>query len=220
MKITVFKYGQACFAEHNFFEDKKESSTPLPISFLFYLIEVGKRHILIDTGCISMPGWNMDFLVSPALLIRKYGILPSDITDVIITHAHHDQIGCAGYFKNATFYIQREEYEDGRSYLPESAKLCLFDSGMKVADGIEVLCIGGHSKGSSVILVTRGEEKLLFCGDEVYSEECFIRNVGTGHPVNRDKNRGFVEKYKGDEYKKIVFHTPEILPNQNGFIEI
>ncbi len=220
MKIFVFKYGQACFAEHNFFEDKNESTKLLPISFLFYLIEVGDRRILIDTGCNSMPGWNMDFLVSPALQLRKYGILPSDITDVVITHAHHDHIGGSRHFGNATFYIQRNEYEEGRNYLPEGAKLCLFDGGVKVAEGIEALCIGGHSKGSSAVLVCREREKLLFCGDEVYSEECFIRNVGTGHPVNREKNREFIEKYRGDEYKKIVFHTPEILPDKNGFIEI
>lgn len=220
MKITVFKYGQSCFAEHNFFEDKKDSNCLLEISFLFYLIEWEDRRLLIDVGCNDMSGWDMKHLISPALLIRKYGLSPLDITDVIITHAHHDHIGCAKYFRNAVFYIQRDEYETGKRYLPEKARLCIFDKGYEISENIKILTVSGHSKGSSAVLVNKNGEKLLFCGDEVYSEECFLRGVTTGHPFDRKKNRAFIEKYRGNEFKKITFHTPEILPNRNGFIEI
>ncbi|MEE0929048.1 MAG: MBL fold metallo-hydrolase [Acutalibacteraceae bacterium] len=220
MKITVFKYGQSFFAEHNFFADRKGSEKGLPISFLFYLIETGNRRILIDTGCNGMEGWDISHFCSPALLLRKYGLSPLDITDVIITHPHYDHVACAGYFKNAAFLMHINTYAEVQNFLPVGVNVCRFEEDLFTDENIQLIHIGGHCKGSSVVLVTRGEEKLLFCGDEVYSEECFIRNVGSGHPENPDKNKVFIEKYRGDEYKKIVFHTPEILPDQNGFIEI
>ena len=220
MKITALKYGQSTFAEHNFFADKKDSFVPRPISFLFYLIETDDRRILIDVGCNDMYGWDMKHLISPALLLRKYGLSPLDITDVIISHPHYDHIACAKYFKKARFFMHKDTLFEGASYLPEGAEVVTFEDELEPFENIRLLHIGGHCQGSSVILVTREEEKLLFCGDEVYSEECFTRNVGSGHPKDPDKNKAFIEKYRTDEYKKLVFHTPEILPDQNGFIEI
>ena len=220
MKITVLKYGQSTFAEHNFFADKRDSTKPKPISFLFYLIETDDRRILIDVGCNNMYGWDMKHLVSPALLLRRYGLSPLDITDVIISHPHYDHIACAKYFKNARFFMHEDTLSEGASYLPEEAETVTFEDTLEPFENIKIIHIGGHCKGSSVILIKRKGENLLFCGDEVYSEECFIRNVGSGHPKYPDKNKAFIEKYRGDEYKKIVFHTPEIMPDQNGFIEI
>ncbi len=220
MNITVFKYGQAHFAEHNFFADKKDSLNPLPISFLFYLIEFDDRRMLIDTGCNRMSGWNMDFIVSPALILRKYGLSPLQITDLIVSHPHYDHMACADYFKNARFFMHKDTLAEGRAYLPENAQVVTFEDELSVTEKIKLIHIGGHCKGSSVILIKRKGENLLFCGDEVYSEECFIRNVGSGHPKDPYKNKAFIEKYRSDEYKKIVFHTPEILPNEYGFIEI
>jgi glyoxylase-like metal-dependent hydrolase (beta-lactamase superfamily II) len=220
MKITVFKYGQSFFAEHNFFADRADSQKPLPISFLFYLIEINNRRILVDTGCNGMDGWKLRHFCSPALLLRKYGLSPLDITDVIVSHPHFDHIACAKYFRNAVFVMQKDAFDEGKAYLPENAQTLLFDDEFSVTENIRLIHIGGHCKGSCVMLVTRESEKLLFCGDEVYSEECFTRCVGSGHPEFPDKNKAFIEKYRGDEYKKIVFHTPEILPDANGFIEI
>ena len=220
MKITVFKYGQSTFAEHNFFADRKDSLKPKPISFLFYLIETDDRRILIDVGCNGMKGWCIRHFSSPALLLRKYGLSPLDITDVIISHPHYDHIACAKYFKNARFFMHKDSLSEGFSYLPEGAEVVTFENELEPFENVKLIHIGGHCKGSSVILVNRNDENLLFCGDEVYSEECFTRNVGTGHPVDADKNKAFIEKYRKDEYKKIVFHTPDILPNQNGFTEI
>ena len=220
MKITVFKYGQSTFAEHNFFADRRGSLKPIPISFLFYLIETDDRRILIDVGCNDMYGWDMEYLISPALLLRKYGLSPLDVTDVIISHPHYDHIACAKYFKNARFFMHKDSLSEGFSYLPYGAEVVTFEDELEPFENVKLIHIGGHCEGSSVILITRPAEKLLFCGDEVYSEECFIRNVGSGHPKDPDKNKAFIEKYRGDEYKKIVFHTPDILPNQNGFTEI
>ena len=116
--------------------------------------------------------------------------------------------------------MHKDTLFESASYLPEEVETVTFEDELEPFENIRLIHIGGHCQGSSVILVTRDEEKLLFCGDEVYSEECFTRNVGSGHPKDPDKNKAFIEKYRTDEYKKIVFHTPEILPDQNGFIEI
>lgn len=218
-KIVVFKFAQSVFAEHYFFEDSK-SDRLLPISFLFFLIEQGDRKILIDAGCEDMPGWEMSHMVSPANLLVEYGLTPDSITDVIITHAHHDHIQCVRHFKNAVIHIQREELGEGAKYITEGLKIHLFDDEFSLADNIKIIKIGGHTRGSSVVLLEKDGENYLFCGDEVYSEECFLRGVASGHPLSREKNIAFIEKYREQKYKKIIFHTPEILPDRNGWVVI
>ena len=50
-------------------------------------------------------------------MLADYGLKAGDITDLIITHAYHDHIADAHYYKNATVHIQREEYLNCEKYL-------------------------------------------------------------------------------------------------------
>ena len=43
--------------------------------------------------------------------LRKYGVIPYEITDVLITHSHNDHIGCLNYYQNADIYIQEYRKE-------------------------------------------------------------------------------------------------------------
>lgn len=58
----------------------------LPISFVFYLIQTQNRLILVDTGCDSIDGFVMMHFCKPVEVLKRYGLDPEDITDVMITH--------------------------------------------------------------------------------------------------------------------------------------
>ena len=49
-----------------------------------------------------------------------------EITDVIITHAHHDHIEAVKHFEKAILHISSEELEAARKYIPKNMNLCVF----------------------------------------------------------------------------------------------
>ena len=76
----------------------------IPISFAVYLIKTKCKNILVDVGCDTMPGFDMKKYYSPAFALRQAELSVDEITDVIITHAHHDHIEAVKHFRNAIIH--------------------------------------------------------------------------------------------------------------------
>ena len=206
-KIEAFPvvYGKSTLLESEMFlggsADKKR-----PILFMIYLIRAGKRVILADAGCETMPGFVMEDFLGPIAALCDMGVSAEDVTDIIITHAHHDHIECVKYFKNARIFIQRDEYEAGKSYIPEGAETVLFDDSAAVAPGVTVKRIGGHSIGSCVVELETDGKTTVIAGDECYVRECLIEHIPTGCSYSKEKSRDFIEKYSSDEYRVLLCH--------------
>jgi len=122
--------------------------------------------------------------------LKKEGLTPADITDVILTHLHFDHAGGATSrdergeirptFPNAAYYLQKRQFDwgmnpsekDRASYFPENylplkenGQLKLLDGKTELFPGIQTLPIDGHSVGQQMVLVSGGEKKLLFAAD-------------------------------------------------------
>ncbi len=70
--------------------------------------------ILIDTGMKgdwSPSGKTYENVEHPDTILAKVGFAPEEIKDVILTHLHFDHAGNLDRFPNATFHLQRAEYE-------------------------------------------------------------------------------------------------------------
>ena len=148
----------------------------------------------------------MTDFIGPVKALNNIGISPDEITDLIITHAHHDHIECAKYFKNAALYIQKDEYEAGKGYLTENLNIRTFDEEMQVCNGIKAVKIGGHSKGSSIVEITDSGKKYIIAGDECYMRDCLTNQIPTGSSYNPEKSRDFVKKYGNGEYMVFLCH--------------
>ena len=81
----------------------------LPISFAFYLIQTNGRNILVDVGYNDGAGFVRRRFCKPVEVLKSYGLQPEEITDVVITHAHHDHLEAIGAYKNAVIYIQETD---------------------------------------------------------------------------------------------------------------
>ena len=79
-----------------------------------YLIQTEGRAILVDAGCETMPDFDMKNFIGPVKALSNMGIRPEEITDLILTHAHHDHIECTKYFTKAAVYIQKERLQHSR----------------------------------------------------------------------------------------------------------
>lgn len=204
-EIIRIKYGETTIPESWIFLGGKEEKR-VPIILSFFLIIAGDKKILVDTGSDTMEGFKLKNFVKPLDALKNNGFSPEDITDVIITHAHHDHIGCVGNYKNAKIYIQRHEYKDGKEYLTEFENVVLFDDVLAVCDGVKAIKIGGHTKGSSVVEIEKDTKTFVIAGDECYSEYNLRNKVPTAASYNRDNSFSFVEKYASDEYNVLLIH--------------
>lgn len=216
MKIVVFKYGQSIYNE-NFIFRGGDKEKMLPISFSFYLLQSGNRNILIDPGCNDGAGFEMSLFVKPEELLRQYGISTQEITDVVITHAHHDHIEAVGAYKNAVIHIQREEYETGKKYIPQDFKVRLFEEEEELLEGLQIKKIGGHSVGSSIVIWNGTKKRYIFCGDECYVEACFIKKIPTGASVEPKISEAFIKDYGKENDRHCLCHDPEILKERIGY---
>lgn len=162
--------------------------------------------ILVDAGCETMPGFAMTYHKSPVVLLREMGVEPTDITDVVITHSHHDHIECAGYFPNARVHIQEDEYECGKAYLTENAQVSTFCERKRLDDGVEIVKIGGHSKGSCVVECKQQDAVYVLCGDECYSLYNIKNRIPTANPYSRESSQRFIETYVNSAHVCLLCH--------------
>ncbi len=213
MKIVCFKYAQSQFEQRYLFSIC-DSTQKLPISFCFYLIETSDKKILVDVGCNSCDGFVFSPFVPPLELLGEYGLSPLDITDVVLTHAHYDHVSLAREYKNAVFYMQETEYPSAKGYLPEGAQVITFKERYDLGNGVTIKKIGGHSSGSSIVLVN----SFVLVGDECYTKTNLTKKIPIGnHYGDFEQCKSFVLEYSQDKYAPLLFHCPEILPDKVGF---
>ena len=179
---------------------KGREGKSVPIVFSCFLILTEKAKILVDAGCDTMPGFEMHDFIGPVSALKNKGFSPDDITDVIITHAHHDHIEGVKHFKNARIHIQRDEFaREGKAFIPKDFNVCLFDEEFEL-DGVKAVKIGGHATGSGVVEFDYKGKKCVICGDECYTKYNIDNFIPTATSINPQKSQEFLEKYCTGDY--------------------
>ena len=205
MEIKELKYGESVLPESMCFTggDKNKFRE---IVFKVYLVKDKEKLILVDAGCETMPGFVMKNFIGTVSALEKINVSPQKVTDVIITHSHHDHIECVKYFKNAIIHIEKNEYESGKKYLSENLCLNIFENKFSVSENVEIIKIGGHSDGSCIVEIKKEDEIYVVAGDECYVRECLSKKIITGSTSDKDASRYFIEKYSAPEYKVLLCH--------------
>ena len=164
----------------------------LPIEMGGFLVRTGDRLALVDTGIgpTADPVRTGRFMVSLAAL----GVRPDDVTDVVLTHLHFDHLGWATdgerrLFANATyrcheadwaFFMGPTPYDDslavsqmggrGSAELlpPVAGRLETWSGDGTILPGMDVRTAPGHTPGSTVIVISSGNERAMLLGDVVH----------------------------------------------------
>jgi hypothetical protein len=131
-----------------------------------WYIEGPAKKIIVDTGSrmqmYSFPNWKN--IGTPEERLKDFGLKPSDIDIVIVTHLHYEHIGHPKLYSNAKFYIQKKEYEYALDPHPahsifydkrliENLDVELIEGDTKIVDGVKVMLTPGHSPGSQSVLI-------------------------------------------------------------------
>lgn len=211
MKIVAFQYGTTEITERMAFRGG-DKTVKLPIALLFFLIEQGERKILVDVGCDTMPGFPLFTFEPPVKVLESYGVMREEITDVILTHSHHDHIDGVRHYPQALIHLHEAEWEKAQKYLPDRERVAFFTEGKTLSDRIGIRHIGGHSAGSSVVLIPYGDRTVVLCGDECYTKDNLRLALPTGSSISPERSQAFVEEYRKEHYIPILFHDPDLLP--------
>jgi glyoxylase-like metal-dependent hydrolase (beta-lactamase superfamily II) len=150
-----------------------------------YVVRTRDRVILIDAGVgpedrpgkkATMPGGKMlDNL-------RASGTAPEDITDVVFTHLHVDHVGWGAVgdqivFPNATYRCHQADWDyftsGGAMGAPEKLAVMapameFWSSDTTLAPGLDVIVAPGHTPGSSIVVLSDGDERCVLLGDVVH----------------------------------------------------
>ncbi|MEW6510049.1 MAG: MBL fold metallo-hydrolase [Bacteroidota bacterium] len=162
------------------------------------LLRGNGRTILVDTGNGSklnekLTGIYRIDLTSSNLTdsLKRYGLTPADVTDVLLTHLHFDHAGgstsrvngkVVPTFPRARYYVQREHWEaacapterDRASFFPEDfmplqerGVLSFTEGEGEVLPGISVRLVHGHTAALQCPVVSDGKTTLFYCADLV-----------------------------------------------------
>ena len=165
------------------------------------LVDNGTQRILIDNGCgdkqsekfFSFLHMNGGDSLKGGL--KKYGYVPEDITDVVLTHLHFDHCGGGvknssdgtGFelvFPNATYWVSRIQWEwamdpnkrEKDSYLEEniipmmdSGKLKFIEEEGELFPGFEIRIFNGHTEGQVIPLVSYKGKTIVYTADLIPS---------------------------------------------------
>lgn len=185
-------------ATHNFI-DGDDHDRLMPLDYFMWLIRSGDRAFLVDTGfdAEAADKRGRRLLATPGQLLKKIGLLPSDISDVVITHLHYDHAGNRDLFGQARFHIQDREmaYATGRCMCHASLRfpfdgrdvaamvgrafeghVCFHDGSATLAPGIELHRVGGHTDGLQVVRVWTRRGWVVLASDASH----FYANMNEG----------------------------------------
>ena len=86
----------------------------LDIAMVVWLVRGNGRNILVDSGFYReqfFKQWKVADFVKPSDAVRRAGVTPEEITDVIVTHMHWDHADGMDLFPKAKIWLQKEELE-------------------------------------------------------------------------------------------------------------
>ncbi len=205
MELFVLGLGECCCPYEVVAPGVRDSHrTHIPVNG--YLIRLDDdKLVLVDTGMsrlhvtdpeLTWRGTKSAELLTPvmrredSLLFRlaQLEVAPQDIDYVVNTHLHFDHAGNNDLLKDATFLVQREQYDhakDNPSYpnqywnLP-SLSYELVDGAAQLFDGLGVVPSPGHSPGhQSVTLRLPDTGMVILCGDAVYCQDNYDHDAWT-----------------------------------------
>ncbi|CUR58468.1 putative Metallo-beta-lactamase [metagenome] len=138
------------------------------------LVRTGGHVVLLDTGPFGV----RDLL---RRRLADHGLEPADITDVVLTHAHHDHAINWPMFVNARVHLSAVELGWSVKVSPGTSPVAEFsmrelarrdvarplvDDG-EIAPGLRTVLLPGHTPGSLMVVVDVPGARTYFVGDAV-----------------------------------------------------
>ncbi|WP_027341487.1 MBL fold metallo-hydrolase [Hamadaea tsunoensis] len=127
------------------------AGTQATVSYLRDTSPEGVRHIVIDPGMVE----SRSLILDP---LAELGLTADDITDVVLSHHHPDNIMNAGLFAKAWVHDHKASYRDQEWVDREVEDL-------HISDSIRFVKTPGHSPQDITVLAGTPDGVVAFVGD-------------------------------------------------------
>lgn len=197
-----------------------------------YVVTTGDRVILIDAGIgpSDRPGKKAT-MPGGAMLdnLRAVGTSPEEITDVVFTHLHLDHIGWGAVgdqivFPGATYGCHQADWDHftNGGVMSDPEKLAVmapavqcWDTDTTLAPGLDVIAAPGHTPGSSIIVLSDGDERCVLLGDVVHCPAELVddewETIGDVDPVlARRTATALAREYEGTDITVGAAHFSDL----------
>jgi len=186
---------------HENFVPADAHDAPMPLDYFVWLLRSPARTVLVDTGfsqaTAQVRGRERAWLRCPIEAMAALDVSPDDIDDVVITHLHYDHAGNLGKLPRARLHVQDGEmdYATGRCMchlamrhayqvddvvdlvrLVYKDRVVFHDGDAELAPGIQLLLIGGHTKGLQSVRVHTPRGWVVLASDAAH----FYENAEAG----------------------------------------
>ena len=206
-------------AEVNALLDAADAKPPFEASMNAFLIILGNRLILIDTGTGELLGPTLNKL---PYSLRAAGYVPSQITDILLTHIHADHSGGLMdgeriRFPNATVHVEKREISfwlspDEMEKAPEqhkpyflqamqtvqpyvkSGQVKPFEGETELFPGLRAIPAAGHTPGHTFYSLESRGEKLVFMGDVIHAPEVQFARPGVSVTYDVDPKQAIATR--------------------------
>ncbi len=190
-EIYGLRYGrQGLQPESELYVDGDPAKRVPGLDFYFWVVRGGGRVWVVDCGYAVRVGDRLghDTLYEPADGLRRLGIDPATVSDVVITHCHYDHVGNLEDFPQAVFHIQDREMltVTGRDVTHPALKMFgkrntltlvglnydgrvrFHDGDTMLAPGLSQILVGGHSRGQIALEVETRRGRVILASDAVH----------------------------------------------------
>jgi glyoxylase-like metal-dependent hydrolase (beta-lactamase superfamily II) len=180
-----------CFLNYHLYH---EPDADLVMDYFVWVVRNPDRTIVVDTGFTEDVGARRSrtMLRDPLIGLGQLGIEATALPQLILTHAHYDHAGNVGRFPSSEVVMSRREFEfwtgpfGSRAQFAHSteaadiehlravaaeSRLCLVAGSYRVAPGIEIIELSGHTPGQLVVRVATNAGTVVLASDAMHYYE-------------------------------------------------
>ncbi len=189
-----------------------DTARRLDVPVMVWAIRDGNaRTILFDAGFHRqkfVDQWKVPDFVAPDEALRRSGIDPVTVSDIILSHIHWDHADGVDRFPRARIWLQRDEFEyyvgpSGEALRPaidkdvasvlraamREGRVQLIDStNAEIFPGIRVFTGGKHTYASQWMSITTATGPVVLASDNAYLFENFEQHVPIAQTLDAEAN--------------------------------
>ncbi|MGA2269090.1 MAG: N-acyl homoserine lactonase family protein [Bryobacteraceae bacterium] len=218
-----------------------DGARKLDIAMMVWLVRGNGRNILVDSGFYHdqfFRQWHVTDFVKPSDAVKRAGVNPEEITDVIITHLHWDHADGMDLFPKARIWIQKEElqyyageaWQSARTHggidpddvlqlvkLNTQGRVGLVNGdAQEILPGVTCYTGGKHTYASQFVAVNTGAGTVVLASDNVYLYENLEKHVPIAATLDAASNLRAQDRMKqlaASPRLVIPGHDPAVMTN-------
>jgi len=216
-----------------------DASRKMDIAMMVWLVRGSGKNILVDSGFYReqfFKQWKVADFVKPSDAVRRAGVTPEEVTDVIVTHMHWDHADGMDLFPKAKIWLQKEEleYYAGTAWqsrrthggidaddvmaavkLNVQGKVGLVNGdAQEILPGVTCYTGGKHTWASQFVAVNTAGGTVVLASDNMYLWENLEKHAPIALTLDAASNLRAQDRMKdlaGDPKRIVPGHDPAVM---------